>query len=914
VPIHGSIEEAGLPDVLQLLSLGRKSGCLQVEDGTTHGEIFLEVGRVTFATVANRIDRLGEILVKHGRITREQLADAAAEQSRRSSKRQLGRILVDSGRIDRSELEKYVRLQVEEAVYLLFTWKRGRFTFTTDQRPPNQPLLVSLDCESLLLEGARRVDEWSLIEKKIPSFDLVYRRTKSRVTGEVAEDLSDDQEKLLALLDGVRDVHGLVAETGMSEFDVGKALYGLIMAGFAQLVERRTQIRHLDFRELLAYVVREAEYADAERRRNAARHIVDCPSCTERLRTIHVRRTTGTLLDAMGQDVAAPAEADAAAVTIPVPAVNTAPAPPAVAPPAKRVERRAPSPVTAPVVPRPDAALVTLPPAVPPGRTAEEERREKDRRTRERRAGLDRRHGDRRAGHDRRVHERRAGHDRRQVVSATWTETHQERRSGPRRASDRRGGNGDRRHVSAGMGVVRRSGGGPQQRLTEPRLVATDLPEVKAASAPEPAAATQAPAAAGREDTFEVLPLAVETGEYLVRPAPAPAPEPKPAEPARPAPPATEPRATADLVWLQSPEEAMQQIRASRSVVRPSPPSSSPPSPPPSAAQSAPRVIPVPPPSEPRRSRPGIAGVDVPPPVRQAPRAPEAAPGVVRLEIRAATLRRAGIAAAVGGLVLISYWAGGRGGAPASPDSGTVAAAPAPQPAEPRQPAPSPATRPPAERPSAPAPTPARAQPAQTTQRAPAPVTMTTPAVAQNPPAAVARPTPAEAAATPATSAPAPASTPAAAPVTPPAVATPAPAPEPARPAPTAAEPDRELAAGGWTTVSREDAAAALGGTLGAIQGLSIESISQSTSGTRVRVRVTQLTDSGQRITLTQTRSGAAVRAGPATLTALRVMPPSEAFPYSTGTASLGNVLITARTGIPADELRAHLERLAEVR
>jgi hypothetical protein len=49
-------------------------------------------------------------------------------------------------------------------------------------------------------------------------------------------------------------------------------------------------------------------------------------------------------------------------------------------------------------------------------------------------------------------------------------------------------------------------------------------------------------------------------------------------------------------------------------------------------------------------------------------------------------------------------------------------------------------------------------------------------------------------------------------------------------------------------------------------------------------------------------------------LTALRVMPPSEAFPYSTGTASLGNILITARSSIGAEELRGHLERLGEAR
>jgi hypothetical protein len=293
--------------------------------------------------------------------------------------------------------------------------------------------------------------------------------------------------------------------------------------------------------------------------------------------------------------------------------------------------------------------------------------------------------------------------------------------------------------------------------------------------------------------------------------------------------------------------------------------------------------------------------------------------GVVKFEIKASTIRKAAIAAGIGAVVLLSYSAGRRGGnAPAGqlPDPTAVAAAPVSTAAEPAprtvaRPDRSRAVNPPTAVPARtavvpPSRTPAPAQ----TQRTP-PMTVTTPAAAQTPPRSA---VPAPVAVAPApTAAPAPAT---AQPAVVVATPTPTPAPEaaPERPAPTAAEPDRELAAGGWAPVGRAEAAAALGGTLGAIEGLTTESITQSTSGTRVRVRVTQLTDSGQRITLTQTRAGAAVRSGPAHVTALRVMPASEAFPYATGTASLGNILITARSSISADELRSHLDRLGEAR
>ena len=130
-----------------------------------------------------------------------------------------------------------------------------------------------------------------------------------------------------------------------------------------------------------------------------------------------------------------------------------------------------------------------------------------------------------------------------------------------------------------------------------------------------------------------------------------------------------------------------------------------------------------------------------------------------------------------------------------------------------------------------------------------------------------------------------------------------------------AGEPDRELAAGGWMIIDRTEATTLLGGTLGAVQGLSIESIAKSTAGARTRVRVAQLTSAGERIVLTETRAGAAVRGGPgpAIVTAMRVMPASEAYPFSTATASLGNILVTAKTSLSADALRPLLGRLSDV-
>jgi len=237
--IKGSLREASLPDVLQLLSMGKKTGCLSVADRNNFGYIFFDQGLITYASIVNRRDRLGDILVKNGLVTSDQLQAAVDRQSTERDRR-LGELLVDMGALSRPDLERYMRVQIEEAVYFLFTWSQGTFSFESDVMPETQDFLVRISPESLLLEGARRVDEWSLIEKKIPSFDLIFTVEGDRLRTSEAS-LTPEQLRLIPLLDGSRDVTHLIEDSGLLEFEVGKSLYGLIAAGFVHRLGRTSK-------------------------------------------------------------------------------------------------------------------------------------------------------------------------------------------------------------------------------------------------------------------------------------------------------------------------------------------------------------------------------------------------------------------------------------------------------------------------------------------------------------------------------------------------------------------------------------------------------------------------------------------------------------------------------------------------
>ena len=234
--IQGSLSDVSLADIAQLLGMGGKTGCLALTHQGNEGAVYFESGRVVYASIQNRPDRLGDLLVTHEIIDRQQLDTAMAYQSSHAGQR-LGEVLVELGSVTQERLNQYISVQIEEAVYHLFQWSEGTFQFEPDVAP-DDVFLVSVSIDALLMEGARRVDEWSVVEKKITSMDLVFALERDPLEDK-GLDLTDDQRRIIPLIDGERSVMDLVEASGLGEFDSGKALYGLIQAGFAVQVGKR---------------------------------------------------------------------------------------------------------------------------------------------------------------------------------------------------------------------------------------------------------------------------------------------------------------------------------------------------------------------------------------------------------------------------------------------------------------------------------------------------------------------------------------------------------------------------------------------------------------------------------------------------------------------------------------------------
>lgn len=165
--ISGSLEDVAVSDVLQFISLGKRTGTLELERDGERARLGFHEGTLVTAQ-APGAPRLGDLLLESKRVDADTLQQAVSEQATSTVRRSLGQILVEGGQVAPEVVQRVIKLQLERAVEQVLSWERGSFDFALDEiRPvddigmapgtlvPNMGLAANV----VLLEAARIFDE-----------------------------------------------------------------------------------------------------------------------------------------------------------------------------------------------------------------------------------------------------------------------------------------------------------------------------------------------------------------------------------------------------------------------------------------------------------------------------------------------------------------------------------------------------------------------------------------------------------------------------------------------------------------------------------------------------------------------------------------------------------------------------------
>lgn len=231
--LAGDLAEMQPSDLLNFLHQGRRTGVLLTRsDGAERGIVLVD-GNVAWACSTSAGERLGELLCRLGLAERAKVDAALRDQGDGLGQhRRLGQLLVDAGVLGGDEVHRGLRHQVVEIFLGLLVARAGSFVFLRGVERSRLPAMLALDTQALLLDGLRRLDEMELYRTKVIDSEVRPRASGRKVSGALLE---PECAQVLSLCDGRRTLAELATLTALGDFELTKATYRLIVAGYLEL-------------------------------------------------------------------------------------------------------------------------------------------------------------------------------------------------------------------------------------------------------------------------------------------------------------------------------------------------------------------------------------------------------------------------------------------------------------------------------------------------------------------------------------------------------------------------------------------------------------------------------------------------------------------------------------------------------
>ena len=229
--IQGTLAETTVPDLFRSLVRSTETGLLSLEAIGRNDVICFQEGRVIFASSSDPDMGLGEILLRTGEVNLQQYSTA---MDRTVMARRVGSVLVELGYLKPDELMRAAERQASAIVLNAMSYRTGSYTMEFTQDFPEGIIALPLSTERLILDGVRRIEYWSLIQRGIGRLDRILELVPGADTRSYALELSDEESHVLSLMSDAQTVEALCARSYLSNFNTCRTIWALLAANFVQ--------------------------------------------------------------------------------------------------------------------------------------------------------------------------------------------------------------------------------------------------------------------------------------------------------------------------------------------------------------------------------------------------------------------------------------------------------------------------------------------------------------------------------------------------------------------------------------------------------------------------------------------------------------------------------------------------------
>lgn len=224
--IQGNLASFRIVEVMQMLGLQRQTGKLAIKRHDDSAEIYFREGSVVYGTANCTGNDCVEILLRKTCHLAEESLKYVQRVAEMTGK-PIDTVLAQEKLMDAKTFGDCLRRHTESSVYKVMAWRDGDFVFEKSV-PPVFSASIQIKVDDLLLEGARRADEWTLIQQKIPSFTAVFEAMIGNAEELTTRGMSDTDLKVFSLIDGRKTVQEIIDVSGLGDFDVAKSMFILL--------------------------------------------------------------------------------------------------------------------------------------------------------------------------------------------------------------------------------------------------------------------------------------------------------------------------------------------------------------------------------------------------------------------------------------------------------------------------------------------------------------------------------------------------------------------------------------------------------------------------------------------------------------------------------------------------------------
>lgn len=249
-PFSGSLSDFAVPDILLGLQRGQKTGVLNIKSGPVHKSVYISQGDTIFSSSNQDSDRLGDVLLKEGRITRAQF-DQSVEAMRKTGERQ-GAVLVKLGHLKPSLLMHAVTYYVENIILSLFCMEKGSFEFMEGPLDTSEVITLKLSAANLIYRGIMKTQNPAFISSMCPPPDSVLDFSADPL--DLFQDLQllEAEKLILSHIDGNSTLSDVISATKIPPDDALRGIYSLLSVRLIQVREKGQERSDISHEEVIA--------------------------------------------------------------------------------------------------------------------------------------------------------------------------------------------------------------------------------------------------------------------------------------------------------------------------------------------------------------------------------------------------------------------------------------------------------------------------------------------------------------------------------------------------------------------------------------------------------------------------------------------------------------------------------------